>query len=118
MSEERKHTKEPWKQHGVELIGAEGTPQGRVICSLSCGHLTGAPRFSFLNNEHREHEQVVMADAARIVACVNALAGIPDPEAFVGKVLELSGRINDCRHECLPSVRNINDELRAMLPKR
>ena len=83
-----KYTQEPW------VIGDYGAVEheGKII-QLSGFSLSGM----------REAKP----NAARIVACINALAGIDDPEAFMRKVRELwddnevSGEIADVFDEHL-----------------
>lgn len=57
---EPKHTPEPWRKQGTGLIIG-----GRAECLAEC--------YAAIN-------------ADRIVACVNAMAGIPGPAAYVEKV--------------------------------
>ena len=57
-----KHTAEPWRENGQTVFASNGD----YVCT--CGDCV-----------HDEHQ----ANAARIAACVNALAGIEDPEKTV-----------------------------------
>jgi hypothetical protein len=70
------HTKEPWKYDADEdhMIGSDGV-----------GVRSGAGL--------RDPDECA-ANGARMVACVNALAGIPDPAAFVAraKAIEAAAR--------------------------
>ena len=58
------HTKEPWVVDGTE-----------IICAHDSSHIAEVP-------DGGSPEQDA-ADRARIVSCVNAMAGIPDPAAYV-----------------------------------
>lgn len=61
MASEQKQTAEPWESHGQNTVfGIVIESQGRLIGSFE-----------------------TVEDRDRAVACVNALAGIPDPAAFV-----------------------------------
>ena len=60
------HTKEPWEADGSVVNGLTREPEQ---------HWNG--RCHRLGSLYRD------ADSARAVACVNALAGIPDPAGFV-----------------------------------
>lgn len=77
------HTKEPWK---VELVRKSETDFRAPIV----GHdyaITGPDDIcpAIVWGGYREGEP----NASRIVACVNALAGIADPEAFIRAVDDL-----------------------------
>ena len=61
------HTKEPW---------FHGCVEDDVIC-------TGTPRGDVLYRPDYERPHFNKADRARIVACVNALASVDDPAAFM-----------------------------------
>lgn len=72
------HTAEPWDVY-------EGNANGKGLIRIEAGH------------ESRDAGQHVVAfprgnrpsaNADRVVACVNAMAGIADPAAFVVKVRE------------------------------
>ena len=60
------HTKEPWEADGSVVNGLTREPEQ---------HWNG--RCHRLGSLYRD------ADSARAVACVNAIAGIPDPAGFV-----------------------------------
>ena len=90
-----KHTEEPW--YTEDRVGYGSISGTRInadgwVVSLAVGDVPE------LNHK---------ANAARIVACINALAGIDDPEAFMLKVRELwddnevSGEIADVFDEHL-----------------
>lgn len=55
-----------------------------------------------------------MADAARIVACVNAMAGIEDPDMFMKEHEGMRYQYNEARKH-RDHFRNERDELLAML---
>jgi hypothetical protein len=57
-----KHTTEPWEHEVLEVYSKE-----RLVAD--CGHIEGDPEN--------------ISNASRIVACVNALAGIEEPEQWV-----------------------------------
>jgi hypothetical protein len=61
------HTPEPWSQSDTWVFAAD-----REFISVSFGH-----------KQFTDQRASAKANAERIVACVNALAGIEDPEAFV-----------------------------------
>jgi hypothetical protein len=74
-----KHTPEPWGMRGPSAggVGLERAPDYIITPPdfndrLASGGMTEL--VAFVDNEDNLH---------RIVACVNALAGIPDPAAFV-----------------------------------
>lgn len=83
-----KHTPEPWKKwvykDGVCFVMAGGYARGTAPASpvtpcIAC--LDGAVLgFGYEQNE---------ANGDRIVACVNALAGIPDPAAYIKAMREV-----------------------------
>ena len=60
-----KHAPEPWDCKGGALFDANGTPMG----ALDLGY--------------------TYANSARIVACINACAGIEDPENIAGCIADL-----------------------------
>ena len=74
------HTKEPWAfvpWHIEEGPSAVRAPEGWLICTTSSD-----------------------ANARRIVACVNALAGIPDPAAFVQAARGMREALESLLKEC------------------
>ena len=64
-----KHSPEPWKKgtHGIEDSNYESVVLDLSDTDLDCGW----------------SEPASEVDLDRIVTCINALAGIEDPEAFV-----------------------------------
>lgn len=71
-----KHTPEPW---GL------GTREEGTICT--CGG-----RGLVIYRDQDCNRSLSDSDKARIVACINALAGIPDPEKFVKAARELANQ--------------------------
>lgn len=65
VSTEQKHTKEPWVAKDTGVVAISGG--ANVICEAPIHYLESHQRWS--------------ANSARIVACVNACAGMPDPAA-------------------------------------
>jgi len=75
------HTPEPW---GARTVKASGSflvrgPNDRTVC-IHQPHMSASTSAT--------HEES-LANAARIVACVNACAGIPTAQLQVGSVAEL-----------------------------
>jgi hypothetical protein len=78
------HTKEPWVVCGTSRNGC------------TCGYIFGdngeayvAQALTIRNNvDPVASEDAAKDNARRIVACVNAFAGIPDPQAYVAAVEE------------------------------
>jgi hypothetical protein len=64
-----KHTPEPWQAHAFEVYDQ------RNLIIADCGY-----------SEHEFTVEGCKANADRIVACVNAMSGIPDPAAFMEKL--------------------------------
>jgi len=75
-----KHTKEPWK-----VVLTPGGSTGDIK-----GHIRGTSHL-----QAAVIEGMLWDDAQRTVACVNALAGIAEPEAFVAKVRGVIAAWND-----------------------
>lgn len=73
MASEQKQTAEPWESHGQNTVfGIVIESQGRLIGSFE-----------------------TVEDRDRAVACVNALAGIADPAAFVKRAKAIERTMND-----------------------
>lgn len=74
-----RHTREPWrsKRHSNSIVG---------IHNIYNGASTGADIVQVCQPRGRVEQE---ANAARIVACVNALAGIAKPEEWVAAAREL-----------------------------
>ena len=70
---ESKHTPEPWATWGLNAI--VDTREEIIAVSL--------PRAEDVADSNTQ-----VANAARIVACVNGCAGIPDPETLVPELIE------------------------------
>ena len=78
------HTREPWTQDGCRVLGQSihGEPNGKVVAITGVG-LTR------------------QADSRRIVACVNACAGIPTEE-LEGKMLaDQQAALTEAERDCL-----------------
>jgi hypothetical protein len=95
------HTPEPWKENKLEdgvffiLAGLYGQGEGPASAASPCVACVDY----HCNGGNKQAE----ANAARIVQCVNALAGIPDPAAFVARargqeaaIAELQEMVNVC----------------------
>ena len=82
---EMKHTKEPWIQwqdHPDVFAGG--------VVSQTPYSITGGERVAdFSHDDPSDEDATGIANAARCVSCINALAGIPNPPAFVEAVKEL-----------------------------
>lgn len=85
-----KHTPLPWKSEGYEIIGGEGTPDARVICRMSYGHVSPAPPFNLFDQEHRKDEPIVTGNMLDIVRAVNNYSDLVDAAKAV--VLDARGR--------------------------
>lgn len=70
---EQKWTKEPWDVHKWRICAGVESGNSTLVCDTAW-------------NKKTREVAANKANAARIVACVNALAGIPDPAAFVSHV--------------------------------
>lgn len=88
---EQKWTKEPWH---VDGYGVESPVWS--ICTMD---------WEYDPEDSDQSKAVDAANAARIVACVNALAGIPDPSAYVSRVAAME----EAYHELLYAVANKYD---------
>jgi hypothetical protein len=76
---EYKHTPEPWQ--AIDLCGFDVHADGKLIAVVyPCGQQ---------NAEIRE------ANARRIVACVNAMAGIEDPQLFMRQDAEWTAQAEE-----------------------
>lgn len=67
-------TPAPWRQEGCEIIGADGTAKAKVICSLSFGSMSPAPRFSYIDISHMGEADITNANARLIAASPDLLA--------------------------------------------
>lgn len=61
-----------------------------------------------LSEMKRDAERVQEANAARIVACVNALDGIPEPEQFIRLAKELIDK--ECLRDGCPQIWDTQEE--------
>lgn len=72
-------TKEPW--------GRDPRVAMRVVADGDRGICSTGGFFNLQRSEEVHDEN--LANAERIVACVNALSGVPDPGALLGEVREV-----------------------------
>lgn len=77
------HTPTPWRQYGVEIIGAEGTKEGRAICALTHGRMSSAPRLNVGDDDWEKQ----MTNAAFIVRACNAHDELMTTLSFVESCL-------------------------------
>lgn len=94
MIEAPKWAPEPWQFNGVSN---DGCPCN-ITATLSDGRYTAIliPAYDQLHHSEREWWwPVCVATTARAVACVNAMAGIPDPAAFVEEAKALRTQVAD-----------------------
>lgn len=87
----QQHTKEPWRVDGTKALGAYGvwtdygTHSGDVPGELYPDQICSV----YPNNTSHFDRETRDANARRIVACVNALAGIPTPALEAGLLGEV-----------------------------
>lgn len=90
------HTPEPWKVgevkgpaglDGMLSVWAERNGKTRAICDVRRGWFEYTDKGQVIE---RDSDIEGKANADRIVACVNALAGIADPAVFVRAARELA----------------------------
>lgn len=81
----KKHTKEPWTY-------VPSTEAGSRLASIHCGDNT-----VFTVSSHRA-DGGADANANRIVDCVNAMAGVDDPLAFMEAAMDLLNACKPLRH--------------------
>ena len=83
-----KPTPGPWDKYGYAIIGASGSDDARVIALSAFGNVLPAPVFNPFNKEHRADTGLVQANAALIVAAVNACFKVnPDNPLAVPEAL-------------------------------
>jgi hypothetical protein len=116
VCERSTHTPEPWF-----VADNPKNPQwvaGRTIGSRSAGMMIGGRVIGVRVADvcHIAPEEIAVADARRIVACVNALAGIKDPEAFVRKLQSLEGE-RDRLRAALEKIADYTGWCRRNIPK-
>lgn len=70
------HTPGPWQHEGNEILGGIGSHNAFVVCKLTCGHVSPAPVFSYLNDEQREFRSTVDANARLIAAAPELLEAL------------------------------------------
>jgi hypothetical protein len=102
---EQKHTPEPW-EYWNERSGEENT------FNIQCvrGDIVA------ICDDHwdRRGDDTNEANAARIVACVNALDGIPDPAAFVERARAVEAERDELRNAAKEVLIGIGDKPKAM----
>lgn len=94
------HTKEPWGVHRVSKTSVVGT-SGFVVAACG-GHMDNKRDPDELHSE-------LLANARRIVACVNACAGISTED------LEVAGRLAAAEEATLRRIADQRDELLRLL---
>lgn len=90
---ELKHTPEPWETHNVYGSIAPGINSKKGDCVLVWKHKNDA----FDTGLYGNLEQT-QANADRIVACVNACAGKPNPERWIKEAESMLQKIYDFEH--------------------
>ncbi len=112
------HTREPWafeKIEGDEKTGWEASliPCSGVDADWHCFVTAWGLQYND-NYPQRNGREVSKANALRIVACVNACAGMTDPAAEIEKLKGQRDRAVEalkdfaefgCRHDCNPTTR-------------
>ena len=81
------HTKEPWNVDDIEIIGADD----KEIAQM------------YMYSSHKKHE----SNARRIVACVNACAGIPTEHLEVGPLALATFPVIKQRDELLSVLKEL-----------
>lgn len=76
------HTKEPWRFNNGKNSFPNGVIGGECDALVICEVCDQWEELFFADGNHRDNGH-------RIVACVNALAGIADPAAFLAAVRKL-----------------------------
>lgn len=86
-----KHTPEPWRQGGSESDAvSKFAHASQVVGELSgSSYILASFNFNF--------SELAIANAGRAVACVNAMAGIPDPAAFVERAKRMEDALVNIR---------------------
>ena len=97
-----KHTPEPWIIHSTSSHICN--KQGTIIATLWCiGEAAGAQGMKY----YPESE----ANAARIVACVNACKGMEDPAKEIAQLREELARLKG--HKTAPTCDEIDEDSRS-----
>ena len=84
-----KHTPEPW------YVESDGDGKAALHRDVYIVAENGEGRVCTMTSSPIDGESVKRPTAARIVACVNACAGISDPAAFVGGVERLIAELQN-----------------------
>jgi len=89
MTQEQKHTPEPWYAAGGRIFYQKGE---RIPSDSFIAKFLASPRYA-------QNVKTSYANAARVVACVNACAGMADPAAEIAalraRVAELEKEATD-----------------------
>lgn len=85
-----KHTQEPWHAHGWSAYGEDGLPIAQSASCYCADTIQGEDWQRFCENSQRD-EIEASANTFRIVACVNACAGIGDPAAELARLRRVEG---------------------------
>jgi len=119
-----KHTKEPWYAYSLLSKGIHAGYQYGIANSKPCGIQQDEDGNWYPDFPDWSSSSCVIAkttdgedakhNAVRIVTCVNALAGIENPEAFVAKVREL---VDPSLRRDGTHANDIITALSTMLPK-
>jgi len=75
-------TQEPWTVFDYYTVKDSVTGKFFDTC-LVCSHIKGEPYITLCSTDPTLTHEQQLANVERIAACVNALANIPDPAAFV-----------------------------------
>ena len=109
-----KHTPGPWttfhdtldnRTNGICIYGNPSTPN-----ETHMGVLVGCT--DTLDPENEDHAEEMLANAERIVACVNALEGVKNPEAIKSLLDALNRKdkdtIGSLRSDVLKAFKEVN----------
>ena len=89
MTQEQKHTPEPWYEAGGIIFYHKGE---RLLSDSLIAKFFASPRYGL-------NVKTSYANAARVVACVNACAGMADPAA---EIAALRARVAELEKEAQP----------------
>lgn len=102
------HTKEPWKYYELEddRFGVKIPREKKTRY--------GAEPYAVIGGFEPEDRNEMKANARRIVACVNACAGIDDPELWVAQMMFMDSD-HSASLEIIEELRQQRDDLLAAL---